>query len=339
LATCLGLASTALQLPINAREAGAGLVPPAVATELMGTVGSALILVMLFMAIVSTGSAESMAVSSLVSYDIYREYINPQADGEQILFISRLVVVLFGVFMGCFSIILFELGLNLGWVYLFMGVMIGSAVAPLWNLLTWKKASGTGAVIAAWSGLVLALTAWTSAAKIYGGSISIATLGSNSAMLTGNLVAILSSALIHWAYSTFIDPQDYDFGDLHKHISLVEDDQRGLIDNDPAVLEEAEQWTNKRVYTLILVLLVVWPALAIPAEVFSQGYFGFWIMIAILWGFGAAAAMILLPLFESSHDIAVVLNGIMVSLRCQKKSKEEDDEGSDESSVPQGPEA
>jgi Na+/proline symporter len=337
LATCLGLASTALQLPINAAEAGAGLVPPAVATELMGTVGSALILVMLFMAIVSTGSAESMAVSSLVSYDIYREYINPQADGEQILFISRLVVVLFGVFMGCFSIILFELGLNLGWVYLFMGVMIGSAVAPLWNLLTWKKASGTGAVIAAWSGLALALTAWMSAAKIYGGSISIATLGSNSAMLTGNLVAILSSALIHWAYSTFIDPQDYNFGDLDKHISLVEDDQRGLTDNDPEVLEEAEQWTNNRVYILILVLLVIWPTLAIPAKVFSQGYFGFWVMIAILWGFGAAAVIMFLPLFESSHDIAVVLNGIMVSLRCRKKSKMDDDEGSQSSSVQEVP--
>jgi hypothetical protein len=128
--------------------------------------------------------------------------------------------------MGCFSIILFELGLNLGWVYLFMGVMIRLAVAPLWNLLTWKKGSGSGAVIiAAWLGLVLALTAWTLAAKIYRGSISIATLGSNSAMLTGNLVAILSLAFIHWVYLAFIDRQDYDFGDLHKHISLVEDDQ------------------------------------------------------------------------------------------------------------------
>jgi Na+/proline symporter len=73
LATSLGLTSTALMLPITSEEAGNGLVPPAVATELLGSAGAVLVLVMLFMAIVSTGSAESIAVSSLVAYDVYRE--------------------------------------------------------------------------------------------------------------------------------------------------------------------------------------------------------------------------------------------------------------------------
>ena len=104
LATSLGLASTALMLPINAGEAGSGLVPPAVADHLMGQAGSALILIMLFMAIVSTGSAESIAVSSLIAYDIYREYFNPDATGKQILFVSRVVIVCFGIFMGLFSV-------------------------------------------------------------------------------------------------------------------------------------------------------------------------------------------------------------------------------------------
>lgn len=104
LATSLGLASTALMLPINSGEAGAGLVPPAVADHLLGQAGSALVLVMLFMAIVSTGSAESIAVSSLVAYDIYREYINPEATGKQILFVSRVTIVVFGIFMGGFAV-------------------------------------------------------------------------------------------------------------------------------------------------------------------------------------------------------------------------------------------
>ena len=100
LATSLGLASTTLMLPITSDEAGSGLVPPAVANFLMGDAGAVLILIMLFMAIVSTGSAESVAVSSLVAYDIYREYINPNATGKQILFVSRLVIVVFNVVMG-----------------------------------------------------------------------------------------------------------------------------------------------------------------------------------------------------------------------------------------------
>lgn len=118
LATSLGLASTALMLPINSGEAGSGLVPPAVATHLLGDTGSALVLIMLFMAIVSTGSAESIAVSSLVAYDIYREYCNKNATGKQILFVSRVIIVVFGVCMGVLSIILNRIGLNLGWVYL-----------------------------------------------------------------------------------------------------------------------------------------------------------------------------------------------------------------------------
>jgi urea-proton symporter len=200
LATSLGLASTALQLPITSSEAGAGLVPPAVASHLLGDGGAVLVLIMLFMAIVSTGSAEAIAVSSLVAYDVYREYINPNATGPQILFVSRVVIVVFGLVMGALSILLAEIGLNLGWVYLFMGVVIGSAVVPLWNMMTWNKASGTGAVIAAWAGLVLALVSWLVAAQIQSGEITIDALGANEVMLSGNLVAICSSGIIHYIY-------------------------------------------------------------------------------------------------------------------------------------------
>merc|ERR1712045_819518 len=155
------------------------LYPPAVATHLMGKSGSALILTMLFMAIVSTGSAESIAVSSLVAYDIYREYWNKDADGKQILFVSRIVIVVYGLFMGAFSIVLNELGLNLGWVYLFMGIVIGSAVIPLWNMMTWEQASGTGAVVAAWSGLCLAVISWLVACSVQSGSVTVDNLGKN----------------------------------------------------------------------------------------------------------------------------------------------------------------
>jgi len=205
LATSLGLASVALQLPITNSEAGAGLVPPAVAFHLLGNSGASLILVMLFMAIVSTGSTESIAVSSLFAYDVYREYINPAATGEQILFVSRVVIIVFGLCMGCFAILLAEIGVNLGWVYLFMGIVIGSAVCPLWNLMTWKKASGTGAILAAWLGFILAVIGWLVGAFIQGGEISVKTLGTNEVMLSGNLVAIISSGAIHYIYVSVVN--------------------------------------------------------------------------------------------------------------------------------------
>ncbi|KAL3786909.1 hypothetical protein ACHAW5_011288 [Stephanodiscus triporus] len=100
LATSLGLASNTLMLPITSDESSSRLVPPAVADDLMVDAGAVLILIVLFMTIVSTGSAESIAVSSLVAYDVYLECISPNATGKQILFVSRLVIVVFNVVMG-----------------------------------------------------------------------------------------------------------------------------------------------------------------------------------------------------------------------------------------------
>jgi len=349
LATSLGLTSTALMLPITASEAGSGLVPPAVATHLMGDTGSALILIMLFMAIVSTGSAESIAVSSLVSYDIYREYMNPEATGEQILFVSRVVIVVYGLFMGALAILLDFMGLNLGWVYLFMGIMIGSAVIPLWNLMTWDKASGTGAIISAWSGLILALIGWIVGAQVQSGSVSVATLGTNEVMLSGNLIAILSSGLIHYVYSKFIDPQDFDFATLDDKITLVEEDKRGLSDQeqDKVMLRRAERWIKRRGYILTFILIIAWPILSVPAGVFTKGYFSLWVLLAIAWGFGAAIVITFLPLIESSEEINTALSGIFYMITCREapqatepgleeqeaKAVEEDSDGGPEAPV------
>jgi len=312
LATSLGLASTALMLPITSVEAGSGLVPPAVATHLMGNAGAGLILTMLFMAIVSTGSAESIAVSSLVSYDIYREYINPEATGEQILKVSRIVIVVFGLLMGGLSILLDFLGLNLGWVYLFMGIVIGSAVIPLWNMMTWDKASGTGAVIAAWSGLVLALATWIIGCAIQSGEVTIDNLGKNEVMLAGNLVAIFSSGAIHFVYS-MVFPQNFDFETLDQNIKLVEEDTSGLTaeDKDPEMLAEAYKWIVTRGWILTILLVVVWPLLSIPAGKFTKDYFAFWVLISIAWGFGAAIVITFLPLMESSTELSAIINGLL----------------------------
>ena len=215
LATSLGLCAVALQLPISSAEAAAGLVPPAVATHLFGSFGSVMISVMLFMAITSTGSAEGIAVSSLITYDIYKTYINPKCTGKQVLRISQAVVVIFGLLMGGLGVVLNCIGLNLSWLYLFMGNVIGSAVVPLWNLLMWKNANATGAVVAVWGGMILALATWLTACQAEFGEITIENLGELNPNLAGNLMALASSALIHFAFS-MKNPQNYDFESMGK---------------------------------------------------------------------------------------------------------------------------
>jgi len=307
LATSLGLCALALQLPITSGEAGSGLVPPAVATHLFGSSGSAMMAIMLFMAITSTGSAEGIAVSSLVAYDIYRTYINPDATGKKILIVSKVVIVVFGGGMGALSVILHAIGLNLGWVYLFMGICIGSAVIPLWNLLMWDKANAAGAVAAAWLGMILAVITWMVAASAQSGSISIDTLGKNEPMLAGNVVAICSSGIIHALFS-LAKPQNYDFITM-KEIKMLEDDQRGLAPEDfgDEFLNSAAAWVKKWGFGFTIVMVVIWPILTIPAGVFTKEYFAFWVFVSLMWGFTATFVIITMPIYESADSILGVL--------------------------------
>merc|ERR1719463_670310 len=328
LATSLGLCALALQLPITSGEAGSGLVPPAVATHLFGSSGSAMMAIMLFMAITSTGSAEGIAVSSLVAYDIYRTYINPAATGKKILLVSKVVIVVFGGAMGGLSIILHAIGLNLGWVYLFMGICIGSAVIPLWNLLMWDKANAMGAVAAAWLGMILAVITWMVAASAQSGSISIDTLGKNEPMLAGNVVAICSSGIIHALFS-LAKPQNYDFITM-KEIKMLEDDQRGLAPEDfkEEFLNESSAWVKKWGWGFTITMVIIWPILTIPAGVFTKEYFSFWVFVSLMWGFTATFCIITLPLYESSDAILGVLFG-MVGKKYKKKAESEEKQAAD----------
>ena len=201
-----------------------------------------------------------------------------------------------------------------------MGIVIGSAVIPLWNMMTWSKASGKGAVIAAWSGLVLAVIGWLVGAKIQSDAVTIDTLGKNEVMLSGNLIAILSSGIIHYIYSKFIDPQDFDFATLDSNIHLVEQDLSGLgaEQQDKDELRRAKRWITRRGYALTFVLIFLWPICSIPAGVFTESYFAFWVLISIAWGFGAAITISVLPLFESQDEIGKVLSGLLNYALCRK---------------------
>jgi len=329
LATAMGLSSVALDLPVTSTEAGMGLVPPASAVHFMGKGGAALILIMLFMAITSTGSAEQIAVSSLVSYDIYRKYINPKATGEDILRVSRYSILAFGMSMGVLSIVLDEIGLSLGFVYLMMGIFIGSAVMPISFVLTWSKANASGAICGALGGLILGVITWVSVATMERdpegkkGVVSIDTLGMNYPMLAGNVVAIGSSGLIH-AVMSFANPQNFDFSTLKDSISLIDDKLPDLdpIENDPEMLLRSLSWITKWGWGFSIVMIVVWPLLSLPAGcgasgvecgVFSKDYFTMWVAIALIWGIVATAVIIVLPVYESMDGINLVLRGFFTN--------------------------
>lgn len=54
-----------------------GLAAPLVAQKLLGTTGEYAMLFLILMAVMSTGSAEVIAVASILIYDVYQTYIQP----------------------------------------------------------------------------------------------------------------------------------------------------------------------------------------------------------------------------------------------------------------------
>jgi Na+/proline symporter len=310
LASSLGVASTAIQLPISATEAGAGLVPPAVAVHLLGSGGGWAIAIMLFMAIISTGSAEAIAVSSLISYDIYKPYFNPKANGDDVIRVSRIVIPIYCVLAGALATVLWAIGIGLGWVYGFMGIHIGCAVSPLWFCLTDSRVSAKAAIAAAWAGCISGYVAWICTCAGLGDPLDRFGLGTLSSMLAGNVFSIGISWFICMGQA-LVAPDDYDWQSL-KEIALLDDDQSGLDAEDLSEekLVPALDWIKRVGWSTTFVLIVLWPALSTPAGVFTKTYFAFWIFVVIAWGFFASVIIVGLPIYESFGEIAVITRAL-----------------------------
>ncbi|CAG8838362.1 26178_t:CDS:2, partial [Racocetra persica] len=131
LATTMGLSGVAVfnsgNSTLSDSVVSSGLVLPLAATHLLGTAGGFAALVLVFMAVTSASSAELIAVSSIYTYDIYRTYIHSDAPGSRVINHSHYSVIGFGIIMGGLAVILNFIGIDLGYMYLLMGIISSPA--------------------------------------------------------------------------------------------------------------------------------------------------------------------------------------------------------------------
>lgn len=314
LATTMGLTAIALDVDLTPAQVQMGLVVPAAATALMGEIGAIMVLTMLFMAVTSAGSAELIAVSSLITYDIYRTYRNPNASGKQLVKVSRYTIVGFGLGMGGLAVVLLGMGLSLGFVYLAMGIIIGSAVIPIALTILWKKTNRVAATLGAIIGLLIAVSTWiTVAASLpdFGGEISLASLGHNYSMLFGNIAGILSGGAIAIIGSLAAN-KNFDWNDLKERITLVElsEAEAAQAGEDEETLKKAFKFSLKGGGIMTLVLIIAWPMpLIASGYVFDLGSYTGWVAISVVWVSVAAFFIIFLPIIEARKGIAKVFSG------------------------------
>ena len=310
LATTLGLAAVATGVELTEGEVGLGLVAPAAASALMGDLGAVLILTIVFTAVTAAGSSQLVSVSSLLTYDVYRTYVRPSATGRQLMRVSRLAVLAFGMGMGALASLLFQLGVGLQYVYLMMGILIGPAVAPISLGILWRRANRRAATAAAVSGLAAGLAAWTGTAAVLYGSVTIETTGRMAALLAGNAASIVVSLAVTLAGSAAF-PERFDFGALRQKILLVDDRVRSAMrrDSDEARLRRASSVCKRAGVGITLFLVVAWPAsFYASGHVFTPVTFAAWITLMVAWAFAAAAVVTLLPVIEARSNIGGILS-------------------------------
>ena len=310
LATTLGLAAIATDVTLTEDQIGLGLVAPTAASELMGDVGAILILTIVFTAVTAAGSSQLVSVSSLITYDVFRTYLSPSATGRQLIRVSRLTILVFGMGMGVLASTLFQFGVSLQYVYLLMGILIGSAVAPISFSILWNKTNRYAATSAALVGLICGVTAWIATANIESGVITISSTGSLMPLLVGNITAILTSLIIT-VVGSLIVPESFDFRMLKQKILLVDDKVRSMLkyDTDEQMLTNASKFCKRVGFGVTIFLVIVWPlSFYLTEYVFTLESFTGWIILVVIWAFGAATAVVILPFVEARDSIRIIIS-------------------------------
>ncbi|KAJ0118649.1 hypothetical protein J7T55_012903 [Diaporthe amygdali] len=209
-ATAMGLGCAALTSspsfptypnPLSAAQNGSGLSAPATAIALLGSGGAGLMLLLLFMAVTSATSAELIAVSSLITFDIYKTYIRPAATSDELVRISHYGIIIFSVILASFCCILNAVSINLTWVLTVLGVIVGGASIPVGLILLWEPMSSCAALISPWIGTALGLVAWFVVTKLRSGSISVETTGDVTNAVAGNVTSCCTGVIMAFVLS------------------------------------------------------------------------------------------------------------------------------------------
>ncbi|KAJ4413510.1 urea active transporter [Gnomoniopsis sp. IMI 355080] len=345
-ATTMGLSALALEsnprfptFPdrMSADDVSAGLVLPYAAVALLGKGGAIATLLIVFMAVTSALSSELIAVSSICTYDIYRTYFKPDASGKRLIWMSHSFVMGYAVFIATFSVGLHYAGISMGYLYLMMGVIIGSAVLPATLTLTWSGQNQWAAALSPPLGLALALVAWLVTAKKSCGNLGVDCTGSNNPMLAGNVVALLSPLVLIAILTLIFGLQRYDWksmmqirqGDDHDvaaaaHIVLEnsaggQSEATHQFEVEQKKLLQAGKLSKIITVVLTLALLILWPMpMYGSGYIFSKQFFTGWVVVGIIWIFCSLFAVGLFPVFEGRKTLAYTAKAIFLDLTGKK---------------------
>ncbi|KAI2930191.1 hypothetical protein CBS147320_3313 [Aspergillus niger] len=313
----LGLENTA-SFPTYPRrmtstEVSNGLVLPYAAMTIAGKGGAAAVLLITFMAVTSTLSAQVIAVSSILSFDVYREYINRAASDRDIIRASHFGVIFFAAFSAGFSTMLHYVGIDLGWTLYMLGVVTCPGTFPMAFTILWRRQSRAAAILSPILGMATGIGVWLGTAQHFYGAVSVSSTGQILPCVYGT-VASAFSPIVYSVVITLVKPQRYDWAEFRKEklgLERLESDsditvngqgseeQQTRTSFDP---QELKRWGRIAAFWSIATFLghwVLWPLPMYGSKyVFGKGFFTAWVIVGIIWLWITMLVAIFYPLLD-----------------------------------------
>ncbi|RJE23495.1 transporter [Aspergillus sclerotialis] len=313
---------------MTSSEVSSGLVLPYAAITIAGKGGAAASLLMTFMAVTSTLSAQVIAVSSILSFDVYREYFKRSATDRDIIRSSHAGVIFFAAFSAGFSTMLHYVGIDLQWTLYMLGVVTCPGIFPMVFTILWRRQSKAAAILSPILGMATGLAVWLSTARKFGGSVSVSATGGVLPCVYGTVASFLSP-ILYSVVITLLKPQDYDWSEFKKERLALEKldtpDSSTLHSLDTSILENGDKhlksssvdaknlkkWTRIAFFWTVATFLghwVLWPLPMYGSNyVFGKKFFAAWVIVSIIWLWITTLVAIFYPLFDGGVQQVLVI--------------------------------
>jgi SSS family transporter len=190
---------------LGVNVASPDMVGPLVAAQVLGKAGALIVFAVFFCSLASSIDSLLASTSDVITQDVYRKLINPQAGERSLRRASAGIIVGLGFFT--WLVCLPRIG-TLASVLFFAGPMVGSMIWPIAAGLFWKKANARGAVAGMLAGTIAGLAAYF-------------TLGWYTASLIGATVS-----MIVVVGCTYLFPSNFAWQRLNERGSKIMSDER-----------------------------------------------------------------------------------------------------------------
>jgi len=307
---------------MTSSEVSSGLVLPYFAMTIAGKGGAAGILLITFMAVTSTLSAQVIAVSSIISFDIYRTYFKHTASDEDVIRWSHYGVIFFALFASAFSTMLHFVGVDLGWTLYMLGVLTCPGIFPTAFTILWRRQFKVAAIISPLLGMVTGIASWLGSAYALYGEITIASTGRTVPCVWGTVVSA-GSPLIYSPLITLFKPENFDWADFRKErLAFDVSDVASIgsnhiagpsnmnVEQSPETEQHLKRWGRIAAIWALATFLghwVLWPLPIYASKyIFGEAFYTAWLVVAIIWLWGTLFVVGFYPIVDGRQQIWAV---------------------------------